>query len=187
MSNIMDWDELNLLRSSAVDLLHDYRKSHDRKAVHRWCDYMEFVLCLVYAYGWKDAEEIVGLVPFRDGFDDKAVNLDIDHKTFRDRVEEQVEDGTLEGLLRIIDSESHRDYNAGVYDAAKESGIPGLKKKWGTMMDERVRDTHDYLEGMTVGIDEKFYTYTGASALYPGGFGDPSEDCNCRCIITLQK
>ena len=82
-STLFEWDELNLLRESVPQLMEDYRKKKDRAVADRWCDYMEFVLCLVYAYGWKDAEEIVGIVPFKDGLDDKCVNLDIKGETFR--------------------------------------------------------------------------------------------------------
>ena len=160
-------------------------KEKRQKELPVFCDYLEYVLCLVYGYGWQEAELIVGIVPFKDGLDSRCVNLEIDHKTFRERVEEQFRDGTADGLLRIIDTESHRDYNAGVYEAAKSSGVLGLRKKWVTRMDDKVRDSHSYLEGQVVGLDDYFYTYTGASALYPGGFGEPDEDCNCRCTITL--
>ena len=187
MSDLMNWDELNLLRSSAIDLIRDYRKSHDKKKVRHWCDYMEFVLCLVYAYGWKDAEEIVGIVPFKDGLDDKAVNLEIEGETYRERIQKQLDEDSLEGILRIIETEAHRDYNTGVYQAGKESGVEGLRKKWMTMMDDRVRDTHDYLEGMVVGIDDLFYTYDGDYAYAPGGFSKPENNVNCRCVVTLAK
>ena len=187
MSDMMNWDELNLLRSSALDLIRDYRKSHNKKKVEKWCDYMEFVLCLVYEYGWKDAEEIVGIVPFKDGLDDKCVNLEIKEETFRDRIWTQLDADSLEGILRIIDTEAHRDYNTAVFDAVKESGVSGLKKRWETMMDDRVRDPHSYLQGVTIGMDDRFYTYTGDSALYPGGFGVPELDINCRCSISLVR
>ena len=186
-SKLMDWDELNLLRSSAVDLIRDYRKSHDTKAVERWCDYMEFVLCLVYAYGWQDAEEIVGIVPFKDGIDDKCVNLEIEGETYRDRIFKQLEEDSLQGIIRIIDTESHRDYNTAVYDAGKTSGIPGLKKMWWTQMDNRVREQHQYLNGIKVGIDDYFYAASGERTLFPGGFGVPDLDCNCRCFVTLSR
>ena len=186
-TQLLNWDELNLLRESAVDLIRNYQQNRDRKAVDRWCDYMEFVLCLVYAYGWQDAEEIVGIVPFRDGLDDKCVNLEIDGETYRDRVLQQLELASLAGILRIIDTEAHRDYNTGVVEAGRESGIPGLKKRWGTMMDDRVRDEHSYLEGVTVGLEDRFYTETGESTLFPGGFGVPELDCNCRCFVTLVR
>lgn len=183
---IMEWDELNLLRESATDLLNEYRKSHDKAKVRHWCDYMEFVLCLIYAYGWQDAEEIVGIVPFKDGLDDKAVNLEIDGETYRDRIQTQLDEDSLEGIIRIIDTEAHRDYNTGVYDSAKASGVP-VKKQYNTMKDGKVRETHDYLEGTVVGIDDRFYTFDGDSALAPGGFALPENNVNCRCWITLVR
>ena len=90
-----------------------------------------------------------------------------------------------DGILRIIDTEAHRDYNTAIYDAGKESGIQGLKKRWMTMMDGKVRDTHSYLQGMAVGLDDRFYTFDGDSALAPGGFELPENNVNCRCWITL--
>ena len=186
-STMMNWDELNLLRESASDLLQNYRKTKDRKAVDRWCDYMEFVLCLVYAYGWKDAEEIVVIVPFKDGLDDKCVNLDIKGETYRDRIVQQLDEDSLEGILRIIDTEAHRDYNTGVSDAGEQSGVSGIRKQWMTMMDDRVRDSHSYLEGMIVNLEDKFYTFDGDSARFPGDFALPENNVNCRCGISLLR
>lgn len=99
-------------------------------------------------------------------------------------MEKQIDDLSEEGVLRIIETESHRDYNTGVYDAATVSGL-SVKKRWNTMLDDKVRDTHSYLEGTTLDLEDRFYTYTGESALFPGGFGTPEEDCNCRCFVTL--
>ena len=185
-TTLMRWDELNLLRESVETLLRDYRRTKDPQKVDRWCDYMEYVLCLIYDYGWKDAEQIVGIVPFKDDSDDKAVNLEINGETFRERIRTQLEEDSAEGILRIIDTEAHRDYNTAVYDAGKQSGAK-VRKCWNTMMDDRVRDEHLYLEGVTVGIDDYFYTDTGDYALYPGGFGVPELDINCRCFVTLVR
>jgi hypothetical protein len=55
------------------------------------------------------------------------------------------------------------------------------------MLDDRVRETHDYLEGVRVGIDDLFYTFDGDAAYAPGGFGDPSNNVNCRCYLTLVR
>ena len=183
-SNVFNWDELNIIREDAR-ILFGRQQKPSKKEIEDFCDYLEFVLCLVYAYGWHDAEEIVGIVPFEDGLDDKTVNLEIDHMTFRDRMMEK--EHSVEEAIRLIDTESHRDYNTGVYDAAKKSGIPNLKKKWNTMNDGKVRDEHFYMEGMKVGIDDFFYTYTGDATLYPGGFGVPELDVNCRCWVTIER
>lgn len=177
---LMQWDELNLIREEAVRLFGG--RKPDKNELREFCDYLEFVLCLVYAYGWRDAEEIVGTVPFRDGADDRAVNLEIAGKTFRERV---TEDLTPDEVIRIIDTEAHRDYNTGVFDAAKASGRTDIRKTWWTMMDNRVRETHAYLEGMQVGIDDLFYTEDGDSAMFPGGFSLPENNVNCRCYVTL--
>ena len=185
MSNIMAWDELTLLKQEAVSTFNR-RKSLTKEDIERFCDYMEFVLCLIYGYGWKDAEQIVGIVPFKDGLDDRCVNLDIKGETFRDRVAEQAELDSLDGLLRIINTEAHRDYNTGVYDAGKRSG-QNVKKRWETMRDWKVRETHNYLQSTVVGIDDLFYTFDGDSAYAPGGFSQPENNVNCRCWITLVK
>lgn len=182
MSNVFHWDELEIIRKDAEILFNGMEKP-EKKKVEEFCDYLEFVLCLVYAYGWHDAEEIVGVVPFKDGDDMETVNAVIAGETFRERI---TEDKSYEEVLRIIDTESHRDYNTAVYEAAKESGVP-VKKMWNTMLDDKVRETHQYLEGIEVGLDDLFYSESGASALFPGGFGDPEEDCNCRCFVTLTR
>ena len=53
------------------------------------------------------------------------------------------------------------------------------------MGDERVRDTHSPLEGITVGLNDLFYTWDGDAAMAPGGFTLPQNNVNCRCWITL--
>lgn len=186
-TRLFEWDELNLIREEAERImalpLEERRK---REVCERFDDYLEYVLCLVYAYGWQDAEEIVGIVPFMDGLDDKCVNLEIANKTFRDRTDDVIRDGTLPELLRIIETESVRDYNTGITDAAKESGTSGLKKRWNTMLDWRVRDAHRELEGQVVGIDDLFYVADDC-AYAPGGFSDPALNVNCRCYLTIEN
>ena len=180
-SNVFRWDELEIIRKDA-EILFGGGQKPEKKQREQGCDYLEYVLCLVYAYGWHDAEEIVGIVPFPDGKDTETVNLEIEDKTFRERI---TEDSSYEEVLRIIDTEAHRDYNTGVFDAAKASGA-NVRKMWNTMLDDKVRETHRYLEGIEIGIDDLFYSESGASALYPGGFGDPTEDIGCRCFLTLR-
>lgn len=186
MSKLFEWDELNLIREEArrvMNLPVEERKKPEVR--QKFCDYLEYVLCLVYAYGWQDAEKIVGIVPFKDGLDDMTVNLEIAHKTWRERAEEWLDKGTVDDMIRLIDTESVRDYNTGVTDAGKASGILGLKKRWCTQLDWKVRDAHQELEGQVVGIDDLFYV-ADDSAYAPGGFEDPSLNCGCRCYLTLQ-
>lgn len=53
------------------------------------------------------------------------------------------------------------------------------------MMDDRVRDTHSYLEGMEVPYNARFYTYDGDSAEAPGMFSLPENNINCRCVVEI--
>lgn len=186
MSDVFRWDELNILREDARRLVdRSKQKKPSPKELDDFCDYMDFVLCLIYDYGWKDAEQIIGIVPFKYDLDDKAVNRELDGETFRDRVKEQVAALSLAGLIRIIETEAQRDYNTGVLNAAQQSGLPGIRKRWNTMGDERVRDTHSPLEGITVGLNDLFYTWDGDAAMAPGGFTLQQNNVNCRCWITL--
>lgn len=144
---------------------------------------LAFVLCEIYEAGWEDAEDVVGDVNVEWNGDLDSVYQEIDGKTFVDRI---LESESEEDILRIIDTESHRNYNEGVYNAAKASGKEGrIRKRWRTMRDSKVRDSHQYLEGVTVDLNDYFYTASGAMALFPGEFGEPDEDINCRCFIEL--
>jgi hypothetical protein len=110
----------------------------------------------------------------------KVVDAKVAGKNWRERVEEYFSNGgSAEDIARIADTESHRIANTAAFDTAKKAGAKN--KTWVTMMDDRVRDSHDYLLGQTVGIDEDFYTWDGAHAPAQGMFGIPEEDCNCRC------
>ena len=179
-ANIFDWDELNLIRKEAKILWSLHTPS--RQAREEFCDWLEFVLCHVYAWGWQGVEDVLGTIRVMDNGDLETVNLVIAGKTFRDRV---LDSKTAEEVVRVIETEATRDYNTGAYNAAKASGRTNLLKRWETMKDDRVRDTHDYLEGMVVGLDDAFYTYDGDSAMYPGGFADPANNVNCRCGISI--
>lgn len=67
---------------------------------------------------------------------------------------------------------------------AKEKGAD-VVKQWDSTLDSVTRPTHRELDGQIREIDELFEV-EGKKAMYPGAFGDPSEDCNCRCCL-LQR
>ena len=89
--------------------------------------------------------------------------------------------GTLGDIERIAETETTRISNAAALNAAKNAGAKS--KTWLTMLDDRVRDTHSYLEGVTVPIDALFYTYDSDSAIAPGGFTKAENNCGCRCEL----
>lgn len=97
-----------------------------------------------------------------------------------DLLEEAYKDKDTVRIKTIFDNEYHRMFNAGAYDYGKEHCET---KKWVTMNDYKVRDTHNYLEGIEVPVDAEFITYDGDAALYPGGFSNASNNVNCRCVL----
>lgn len=89
--------------------------------------------------------------------------------------------------MNIARTEGHRVQNEARFDsmlAAKEKGA-NIVKQWDSTLDGATRPEHAELDGQIVEIDEDF-TVGGYSAPYPGAFGDPYMDCNCRCAV-LQR
>ena len=83
----------------------------------------------------------------------------------------------------IVRTEAHRISEASRHDAqaaAKSKGA-NVVKQWDSTLDGNTRKTHRKLDGQIREIDEPF-EMDGKKAMYPGDFGDPAEDCNCRCI-----
>ena len=87
----------------------------------------------------------------------------------------------------IARTESHRIQCKATADAqrkAKEKGAD-VVKQWDASLDGKTRDTHRELDGQIRELDEPFEVQ-GMTAMQPGDFGDPAEDCNCRCAL-LQR
>ena len=83
----------------------------------------------------------------------------------------------------IVRTEAHRISEASRHDAQKDAKAKGANvvKQWDSTLDGDTRKTHRKLDGQIREIDEPF-EMDGKKAMYPGDFGDPAEDCNCRCI-----
>ena len=143
--------------------------------------------------------------PVRIDVDDmnKSVFKDIAGKDWEQRVSEYYDSdsGTVDDVIRVVDTDMNRVYNDSVLDVGEKANagrvewsnddlpVPDTKnrvmKTWLTMADDRVRDTHDYLEGMTVPVDGRFWTFDSDYARYPGDFQLPQNNINCRCRISL--
>lgn len=82
----------------------------------------------------------------------------------------------------IVRTESHRIQQASCYNAQKTARSKGANvvRQWDASLDGDTRPTHRQLDGQIRELDEPF-EMDGKSAMYPGDFGDPAEDCNCRC------
>lgn len=145
------------------------------------------ILLIAWAMGNNDAAEQLGEeeieVPVERIIND--IYHRIDGITFVERARKHLADGNAEALITLVETEVTHDYNSGVLTTGLQTGRP-LMKRWNTQLDDRVRDTHSYLESVAVPIDAEFYTYTGSHGLAPTMFGDAEEDCGCRCYLTLE-
>lgn len=89
--------------------------------------------------------------------------------------------------VRIARTEGHRITNEATYNAQMKAKSKGaqIMKQWDATLDSKTRPEHQALDGQLVDIDKPF-VIDGYEAMYPGGFGVPSLDINCRCCV-LQR
>lgn len=83
----------------------------------------------------------------------------------------------------IVYTEGHRVQQASNYDGQRKAKSKGadVVKQWNSILDGNTRPTHRKLDGQIKEVEEPF-EMDGKKAMYPGEFGDPAEDCNCRCV-----
>lgn len=179
------WDEIRTLEANAEEALNQARTEDFKRIRDEYIDRVTEAFEIDYMLGVYDAEFQLGKKIDPDYADIKAVlDRKIDGKDYRERIEGYFEDGTPYDIARVISTDAHRIYNEAIFEGAKKAGA--TRKTWNTMADPRVRDTHSYLDGVTVPIDAEFYTYNGDSAMFPGQFGVAEEDINCRCWVTVE-
>ena len=170
-------DELNTLMTDIEQL-----KGNPSQIKDKMLDF----LILAFADGMHDVEsQLNSTATFDVNRMEEVIYQPIDGMTVDDRVDQWIYLEDYEALKRLAESERERVYNTSAYDTATQLGAKS--KTWHTQLDNRVRDTHDYLEGMTKPLNEEFHTYNGDSAQHPGGFGIASEDINCRCYLTYSN
>lgn len=181
MTSILPFDELNRFEATLRERFADGKlvKEDEEDIIDEMLD----LFLLAYAKGNSvtNANLSSDWMPTVDDVM-KVVDERVAGKTWRERVEDYFANGgSVDDLVRIAETETHRDANTAALDTARKAGAK--TKTWVTMLDDRVRETHDYLEGMTVGIDEDFYTYDGDHAPAPGLFELPENSINCRCEL----
>lgn len=88
----------------------------------------------------------------------------------------------LSNANRIVRTEGHRIQQASTMDAQRTAKAKGadVVKQWDATLDGKTRDTHRQLDTQIREVDEPFEV-GGKKVMMPGYFGDPAEDCNCRC------
>ena len=183
MTSILPFDELNSFEASLRERFADGKlaKEDEEDIIDEMLD----LFLLAYAQGNSvtNANLSSDWMPTVDDVM-KVIDAKVAGKTWRERAEEYFANGgTVDDLVRIAETETHRDANTAALDTAKKAGAKN--KTWVTMMDDRVREAHDYLEGMTVGINEDFYTYDGDHASAPGLFELAENNIRCRCELVF--
>lgn len=86
--------------------------------------------------------------------------------------------------IRIARTEGHRIQNKAALDAQKRAKDRGAEvvKQWDSTLDGKTRSEHRELDGQIREVGEMFEV-AGYKVEAPGMFGDPSQDCNCRCSL----
>ena len=188
---LLDYDEISRLGMvsyiSAVQETEGLSGQEQvRKQADMFIDDLLSLLLLSYERGIRDVGEMLGFAPrLNSRAMEAAIYEKIDGKTFEDRVREHVAAQDTGRLASLTESEAHRVYSQAGEDAARQAAAP-VQKTWVTMGDPHVRDTHDYIDGASVSLDEEFYTFDGDHAMRPGGFQLAENNVNCRCWLRYQ-
>ena len=184
---ILAFDEINAL------ILTSFSQSDSRnvrKRIRQVCDDLLSLLILAYTQGAEAAAGMLDpdLTPDTDKMYE-AIYAVIDGRNFETRAAEYVLTGDLSGLQRLSESEYHRVFNTAMADSAEnyaaESGF-AIEKTWHTLLDDKVRETHNYLEGRTAALSEEYYTFDGDHGRFPGDFTKAENNVNCRCYLTYR-
>lgn len=181
MASVLPFDEINALVGQSFD------DAAESGSLEKVTDDLLAILIQAYRLGIASTAESLS-VEIEDEIDElyEIVFARIDGITFEDRAEKHFSAGDKSGLLMLAGSEAHRVFETAAFKAAGRASASyniGVGKMWQTMMDDRVRETHDYLQSRVVGLNEEFYTFDGDHAYFPGGFTDPSNNVNCRCHV----
>ena len=184
MASLLPFDEINAL------IREDYTSVGNldiNEQTQRITEEMLDILIFAYTVGISEIRKALG-VEVEDEIDEmyEIIWADIGGETFEDRVRAHVEAGDAGRLAVLAESEAHRVCETAGYRGAKRASAQYgilVGKRWETMLDDRVRDTHRYLQSDVVPLDQEFYTYDGDHAYYPGGFQNPSENVGCRCHV----
>ena len=188
---LAQFDELNLLEDRITEFSESVgtsteaeSKSLSASAVE---DDLEDLLVMAYTMGVDYANDVLGtdikadLQEMQD-----TIFRKVDGKDFRNRIQDHISEGQYGLCATVARTDAQMAYNEAVLNTAKASGQEGIKKKWFTMGDNKVREQHWALQGVTLPLDGEFYIGHD-HALAPGGFAQPENSCNCRCYLQLIK
>lgn len=181
MPTRLDFDEIRAMARAVYAEVENESLEVQRK---RMCDWFDEMLIDAYIAGLQSTGLPIDPV-FYPQEADRILHKEIDGKTYTDRLITHLENGDIGRIENLAESESHRVSEAGAYETANQyqDGVGNVEKVWSTMEDNRVRDTHDFLDGVGVPLNTLFFTFDGDSARYPGDFYLAENNTNCRCWL----
>lgn len=184
----LKFDELNVLANDIVNAIEPIENKE--KKIDTATDLLEDILIAAYMLGYEHVSEMLGI----------SITIDVDlmhdalyeviqGETFPDRVRTHIDNNDMDALYLLIGDEYHRVYAYASEDAARAVQNKGYEvfKTWVTMGDDKVRDTHRYIDMQTISIDSEWYTYDGDHATRPGGFEKAQNNCGCRCVVLYTR
>ena len=87
----------------------------------------------------------------------------------------------------IVRTEAGRVQEEATMEAADQAKAKGadVVKQWSAILDGVTRYNHRLLDHQVRELEE-YFEVSGKKAKQPHGFGDPAEDCNCRCTTLIR-
>lgn len=185
------FDELEVLRerlNGDYSLPVEERKQFKADRIDEILD----MLIMAYVFGTEDADEELTVTESVQTDEMYAtIWTDIAGKDWEQRISEYFDDpaGTVDDIIRVVETDTNRIYSTAVQNVGEKVAQTGAKvtKTWETMLDDRVRDQHQMLQSVKVGINERFYSEDGDSARWPGDFANPALNVNCRCFLIVDR
>jgi len=105
------------------------------------------------------------------------------------RIATETAEMNMKAMIRYARTAMTSAQNAGRMEMLHRAGGMGIqvKKKWLATLDSRTRDSHQHMDGVTVGVDEDFVTPLGSKMKFPGDMaGLPGDVWNCRCTMVYE-
>lgn len=197
MDRLPPFDDLNKLREELDGIFAEGPDERKRKKPYIIDEILD-LLIMDYMFGNESANEMLyGNTDTEDGEVNRTIQIRIEDmndavyrniagRNWEQRISEYMDSGTVDDIIRVVDTDMTRVYNDAILDVGEKSDGP-VMKTWQTMEDDRVRLGHEVLDGVTIPIDSRFWTIGGDSARYPGDFTSPELNINCRCRLYLSK
>lgn len=105
-----------------------------------------------------------------------------------ERLQRQYGDFSVRRAMTIARTEVVAASNSGSHFAAEQTGLE-YERVWLSSRDDRVRDDHADMDGVTAAKAEPFEAPDGSQMMFPGDTSlgaDASQTINCRCTETFE-